>query len=513
MVAVEKNQSNPASSAGRSFSIVTLGCAKNRVDSEGMGVLLHNRGLIQTEEPSDADVVIVNTCGFLGAARQESVDVLGELIGERKAGQFVIAAGCMPALRDYRDDLPRGVDAVLTTREWFRIGDTIGGLFGEEPQPLVAGCDGLTTTFLHAEAGPSAYVKIADGCDHACAFCTIPTIKGGQASKRPLYVLQEVVDLVARGTREIVLVSQDTIRYGFDLETAYTLPDLLDNLVEQVPDMPWLRLLYIYPNRTVTRLIDTIARHDSLVNYLDMPLQHGSPAVLRRMLRPSNMKMVRDLLDYTRSTLPDVALRTTFIVGFPGETEEEFQMLLDFVEEQEFDHVGVFTYSPEPGTVSFTMGDHVPSEVAEERRDRLMELQQSISLRKNEALVGRSFPVLIEAVGESESADGSTEPVSIGRLWRHAPEVDGMVFLPGSHAVGEFLTAQVTEAAHYDLWAEPSSELKRILRPDSLEKRPLIGRFSYADRECVDDMLHADRDICGAIVCLRDRERLVNIQN
>ncbi len=446
------------SSTGRTFSIVTLGCAKNRVDSEGMGVLLHDRGLTQTDQPSDADVVIVNTCGFLGAARQESVDVLGEIIGERKSGQFVIAAGCMPALRDYREDLPTGVDAVLTTREWFRIGDTVGGLFGEAPQPLVAGCDGLTTTFLHAEAGPSAYVKIADGCDHACAFCTIPTIKGGQASKRPLYVLQEIVDLVSRGTSEIVLVSQDTIRYGFDLETAYSLPELLEDLVEQVPNMPWLRLLYIYPNRTVTRLIDTMAKHDSLVNYIDMPLQHASPAVLRRMLRPSNMTMVRDLLDYARSTLPDVALRTTFIVGFPGETEEDFQMLCDFVEEQEFDHVGVFTYSAEPGTVSFTMGEHVPADVAEERRDRLMKLQQSISLQKNETLVGRSFSVLIEAVGESELEDGSTEPISIGRLWRHAPEVDGMVFLPGSLPVGEFVTARVSEAAHYDLWAEPLTD-------------------------------------------------------
>lgn len=437
----------------RSFSVVTLGCAKNRVDSEGMSTLLIDRGYAEREEPADADVVIVNTCGFLGAARAESIDALQELVDSRNPGQFIVAAGCLPALRDYSLDLPEGVDKILTTREWFRIGDTVGSLFGEDPKPQLAGCDGLTTTFTHQHAGPSAYVKIADGCDHACAFCTIPTIKGKQQSKRPLHVIQEIVDLVALGSREIVLVSQDTIRYGADIGMKNGIADLIDMIAEQVPNLPWLRLLYIYPNPIVLKMIDAIARHEMAVDYIDMPLQHAHPETLKRMLRPSNLDLTRRILDHARNSLDEVVLRTTLITGFPGETDEEFEALLDFVEEQEFDHVGVFTYSPEPGTVSFDMGNQVPSEIAEERRNAIMELQQSISLRHNRALEGRTIQVLIESIGEIEDETGATSPVSVGRAYRHAPEVDGLVFVEGEHPVGEFLDATIYAGTEYDLWA------------------------------------------------------------
>ncbi len=445
--------------AERSFNLVTLGCAKNRVDSEGMSTLLLDRGYAEREHSDDADVVIVNTCGFLGAARSESVGVLQELIDQRQPGQYIVAAGCLPALHDYAQDLPAGVDKVLTTREWFRIGDEVGSLFGELPRPQLAGCDGLTTTFTHHHTGPSAYVKIADGCDHACAFCTIPTIKGKQTSKRPLHVLQEIVDLVALGAKEIVLVSQDTIRYGGDLGMKSGIVDLIDMIGEQVPNLPWLRLLYIYPNPIVLKMIDAVARHEMAVNYIDMPLQHAHPAVLKRMLRPANLDLTRRILDHARSTLDDVVLRTTLITGFPGETDEEFEYLLDFVEEQQFDHVGVFTYSPEPGTVAFDMAGPVPQAVAEERRNAIMELQQSISLEHNRALEGTTVRVLVESIGEIEDENGDTSPVSVGRAYRHAPEVDGLVFLDGEHPIGAFVEATVYAGTEYDLWAtvEPVS--------------------------------------------------------
>lgn len=437
----------------RAFHIVTLGCSKNRVDSDGMDTLLRQRGMVPTGAADEADVVIVNTCGFLGAARAESIGAINELVDKRRDGQRLVAAGCLPALGDYRSDLPAGVDHVLTTREWYRIGDVVGGLFGESAQPEEAGCEGMLTTFHRAEAGPSAYVKIADGCDHNCAFCTIPRIKGRQVSKRPLHVIQEIVDLVSRGTKEIVLVAQDTIRYGADLGIEHGLPNLLRSIAEQVPNLPWLRMLYIYPSPLTLRMVDVMAQHEALLPYLDMPLQHADREVLRRMNRPSDPDTTMRLIDHARTSLPGLVMRTTFIVGYPGETDEQFRRLLRFVEEQEFDHVGVFTYSAEAGTRAATLDGAVPPEVAEERRGAIMEAQHHISLRKNRTLVGTTQQVLIEAVGETEDERGRIGPISVGRATRHAPEVDGLVFVPGAQSIGEFVTVRIEEASPYDLWA------------------------------------------------------------
>jgi ribosomal protein S12 methylthiotransferase len=442
----------------RRFNIVTLGCAKNRVDTEGMETILAGRGYEPTADTSNADVVVVNTCGFLGAAREESVVTLSDLIQKRHPGQYIVAAGCMPALLDYKEVLPHGVDRVLTTREWFKIGDVIGSLYGEEPQPVTAGCEGMVTTFTHARhTGPSAYVKIADGCDHACAFCTIPSIKGRQGSKPPIHILQEIVDLVSRGTKEVNLVSQDTIRYGADLGLRHGLPDLMRSIAEQVPDLRWLRLLYIYPSLLNLRMLDTMAEFQSLVNYLDMPLQHADPGVLRLMNRPSDLSMVRRLLDHARHKMPDIAFRTTLIVGFPGETDEAFRNLLKFVETEQFEHVGVFTFSPEAGTKAVTLPDPVDPELADERRGMIMEAQQGIALRRNRQRIGSRIEVLVEAIGEAEDDLGRSEPVSVGRTWRNAPEVDGLVFLTGEHEIGSFVDATVVDAAPYDLWAIPAA--------------------------------------------------------
>ena len=437
----------------RSFHIVTLGCSKNRVDSDGMDTLLRQRGLSATGSTADADVVVVNTCGFLGDARAESVGVIQEVLAQRQPGQKVIAAGCMPALGDYAGAIPSDVDHILTTREWFKIGDVVGGLFGETAQPEVAGCEGMLTSFSRQQAGPSAYVKVADGCDHNCAFCTIPSIKGRQISKRPLHVIQEIVDLVAHGSKEIVLVAQDTIRYGADLGMKNGLPQLLEMIVEQVPNLPWIRLLYIYPTVLTLKMVDVMAQHEALLPYLDMPLQHADRDVLRSMNRPSDPDMTRRLIDHARRQLPDLVMRTTFIVGYPGETEAQFERLLRFVETEELDHVGVFTYSPEDGTPAAMLADRVTPEVAEERRERVMLAQQAISLRKNRAMVGTEIDVLIDGSGEVEDEYGRTEPISVGRGRRHAPEVDGLVFVPGEHEIGSLIRLEIADATPYDLWA------------------------------------------------------------
>jgi ribosomal protein S12 methylthiotransferase len=327
---------------------------------------------------------------------------------------------------------------------------------------------------------------VADGCDHACAFCTIPSIKGRQVSKRPLHVLQEIVDLVGQGTKEIVLVAQDTIRYGADLGIKHGLPGLLTQIVEGVPDLPWLRLLYIYPSPLTLRMVDVMAEHDALVPYLDMPIQHADPTVLRTMNRPSDVAMTRRLIDHARTKMPDVVMRTTLIVGYPGETDQQFQTLLDFVQEQEFDHVGVFTYSPEPGTKAVTLDlPAVPSHVAEVRRNAIMEAQQAISLRKNEALVGKTLQVLIEAVGELEAEDdaGNSEPIAVGRARRHAPEVDGLVFVPGTLPVGALIDLEIAEAAPYDLWAHPpGATAARPAMPEGRRRRVSAARSRGASR-------------------------------
>jgi ribosomal protein S12 methylthiotransferase len=443
------------------FHIVTLGCSKNRVDSEGMGRVLTERGLSASDDPTNAQVLIVNTCGFLAASRAESVGVIRDLLDAKRDDQLVIASGCMPALPARRAELPEGVDAIISTHEWDTIGDVVGNLL-ELPNVQIAGCQGMLTSFRRVEAGPSAYVKIADGCDHNCHFCTIPIIKGRQVSKRPSDVVREISELVAGGTKEAVLVAQDTIRYGADLGIKHGLPQLLEMIVEDVPDLEWLRMLYIYPSPLTLRMVDVMSEHDILLPYLDMPIQHADKEVLRSMGRPSDVEMTRRLVDHARNKMPDVTMRTTFIVGYPGETDEQFMTLMNFVEEMQFDHVGVFTYSHEEGTKSALLPNPVPAEIAEERRSALMELQQGISYQKNLALVGQELQVLVEAIGEIEDGEGNSDPITVGRARRHAPEVDGLVFIPGALPIGEMTSVIIQDASPYDLWAvAPDTHVSR----------------------------------------------------
>jgi len=432
------------------FHLISLGCAKNTVDSESMGNLLLESGYRATEDSTQAAVLIVNTCGFIEPARAESLDVLAELARQKRKGQILIAAGCLT--QRYGEEVTRqvpGIDGVLGTRRWMDIVEVVQSLRrGEYPQPLyhlpdvpTVGSDERGVARV-AIQGASAYLKIADGCRRPCAFCAIPLIKGTAVSRPMESILKEARSLQAQGIKELVLIAQDTTDYGHDLGLSDGLARLLEALVAAAPDIPWVRVMYAYPGYVTDRLIEVMAEKSQVLPYLDMPLQHAHPAVLRRMRRPANMDWVYHTLEKMRAAMPDLALRSTFIVGYPGETETEFQALLDFVEEIRFDHVGTFQFSFEPGTSSEPLGDPVPPEVKQERYERLMQTQQAISLQKNQAFIGRKLDVLVEGQGDG---------VSLGRTYRDAPEIDGLVIVEDEIPTGTLLPVRINGAMAYDL--------------------------------------------------------------
>jgi ribosomal protein S12 methylthiotransferase len=470
-----------------------------------MAELLGIDGYRAVADPAKADVLIVNTCGFIGPARAESVSVLRELAECKKAGQVLIAAGCMSQRYGaaLAGEVP-GLDGIIGTRRWMDIVDLVRRLRAQpHPEPIYhlpephpspesmaqergegPGVRGEVSR--SARQGSSAYLKIADGCRRPCAFCAIPLIKGTAVSRPPEAVVAEAVRLQSQGVRELILIAQDTTDYGHDLGLKDGMADLLDRMVEaldrdgrddplerlqddsagDVPagDVPterlytggveWIRLMYAYPGYVTDRLIEAMARHRQVVPYLDMPLQHGHPMTLRRMRRPANIDWVHRTVGKMRAAMPDLAIRTTFIVGYPGETEEEFQTLLDFAAEMKFDRVGCFTFSFEPGTESAALGDPVPAEVKEERRARLMEQQQRISLERNQVQVGRTLQVLVEGQGDG---------LSLGRSYRDAPEIDGMVIVEGDLPVGEFVPVRISGAMTYDLTGTVEVREARII--------------------------------------------------
>lgn len=432
------------------FHVISLGCAKNTVDSESMAALLQASGYSAASDPARADVLIVNTCGFIGPAKEESLRVLREFSEVKRPGQLLLAAGCLT--QRYGAEViaqAPGVDGVLGTRRWADVVEVVRMLRDggrpkpvyhlPEPGPVVMELPGIPR---RAVQGASAYLKIADGCRRPCAFCAIPLIKGTAVSRAPEAILREAAELDGQGVHEINLIAQDTTDYGWDLGMRDGLAILLEDLLRAAPSIDWFRILYAYPGYVTDRLIDTMAANPRVIPYLDMPLQHAHPDMLRRMRRPANVDWVHRTIEKMRRQLPDLALRTTFLVGYPGETEREFQTLLDFVTEMRFDRLGAFTFSFEPGTTSEPLGDPVPVAVKEQRRDRLMSLQQTISLQKNQALVGRTLQVLIEGQGDG---------LSLGRSYRDAPEIDGMVIVEGAAPIGAMLPVRVTGALMYDL--------------------------------------------------------------
>lgn len=439
----------------KQFYLLSLGCSKNTVDSESMAALLGKAGFAGVEDPDDASVLIVNTCGFIESARQESIGALQELAALKNKNQLLIAAGCMA--QRYGDEVVAwvpGIDGVIGTRRWMDIVPFVRQLRRRKhPDPLYHLPDEATTVGLDekgvirtAVQGTSAYLKISDGCRRPCAFCAIPQIKGAHVSRPVASIVAEAVALQDTGLRELVIIAQDSTDYGHDLGLKNGLSHLLKEITKAAPDIPWIRIMYAYPGYVTDELIETMATTPQVVNYLDIPLQHGHRETLKRMRRPANIEWVYKTVEKLRTAMPDIAIRTTFIVGYPGETDEEFDGLKQFVRALEFDRFGAFTYSYEASTPSATVSWQVPEAVKEARRNALMELQQSISLAKNQAQVGKVLPVLIEGHGDN---------VSVGRTYRDAPEIDGMVFIPGELPLGELVPVRIDGAMVYDLTGQP----------------------------------------------------------
>ncbi len=441
--------------------LVQLGCAKNQVDGEEMlGALAGTEGrTVQfVADKGDADVLIVNTCGFIGPAKEESIAAILDAVKRKERGQVskVIVTGCLAQRygADLAKEIPE-VDAFLGIESAPSVGNVV---FGARPRQInlveqVADKYPLIPqTRLRATATPwTAYLKISEGCDHTCTFCAIPGIRGRHRSKPIERLVAEARQLAASGARELNLVAQDTTAYGMDLYGRLALPELLRALAD-VDGIQWLRLLYCYPTMVRQPLIDALRELPQVIPYIDMPLQHGDDAMLKAMKRGGSVEQYKRLFGRMREALPDLALRTTFLVGFPGETDAQFENLLDFVREMRFDRVGVFTYSAEEDTPAFDLPDAVPARVMRQRRDALMAAQQPLSLANNQKWLGRTLDVLIES---RRGAEGRTD--AVGRSFRDAPEIDGTVMVRGCDAApGTTVPARVTEAEPYDLYAVPA---------------------------------------------------------
>lgn len=461
---IEKPQSDAApapaadpSACKGSYAFVSLGCAKNLVDSERMLGLLQVDGYQLVREPAGADFVVINTCGFIEQARTESLSVIEEMLELKRRGQTrgVIVAGCLAE---------REKERLLETCPEI---DHLLGVFGREQvakvaDRLIAGLDEQRSVFRPApvQALPDrqrlritprhfAYLKISEGCDRLCTFCAIPKMRGKHASKPIEEVVAEARELAADGVRELIVVAQDTTYYGLDLYGEPRLIELLRQL-DQVEGIDWIRLLYLYPMYISDELLATIAGSQRIIPYLDMPLQHINNTMLKRMQRRVTREQTEDLIARMRDAIPELVLRTTFITGFPGETEEQFAELVDFVERVQFERMGVFTYSFEPDTPAARLPDHLPDEVKEERRERLMAVQQPLAFRRQEAEVGRQRDVLLDAPVPDQ------EDVWMGRTFADAPDIDGVVYVTGAGLrAGQIVPCEIVAARGYDLIAAP----------------------------------------------------------
>jgi ribosomal protein S12 methylthiotransferase len=455
----------PVAGAKGTYAFVSLGCPKNLIDSEKMLGTLALDGYVLVSEPDGADFVVVNTCGFIDSSRAESKAVINEMLDlkRQKRTRGVIVAGCLPERlggAKLKEEMPEidGIVGVFARDQITKVADRIFGSSEEQrivfrPAPLKALDDSAR---LRITPRHFAYLKISEGCDRTCTFCSIPKMRGKHASKPIESVIAEARELAADGARELNIVAQDTTYYGTDLYGQVRLVDLLREL-EHVEGVDWIRLLYLYPINFTDELIDQIAGSGKIIPYLDMPLQHVNDAVLKRMQRRVNRAQTIELVQKLRERIPNVVLRTTFIVGFPGETEQQFEELCDFVDQTRFERMGVFTYSLEPGTPAVKLDGHLPEEEKNARRDRLMGLQQEIAFEYGDSLVGYELDVLID-----EKVDDETW---VGRSFADAPEIDGSVFVKGTDlATGTFVPVQIEARQDYDLVGsavpveEPASE-------------------------------------------------------
>ncbi|MBI1790711.1 MAG: 30S ribosomal protein S12 methylthiotransferase RimO [Acidobacteria bacterium] len=448
---------------------VSLGCPKNLVDSEVMMGELVSRGHQLTHRPDEADVLVVNTCSFIDPAKKESIDTILEMAEYKKVGraQKLIVAGCLVARYrgDIQKDLPE-VDAVIGVNELQRIADVCEGV-AEPANPFEPYLYHDLTPRVLSTPRHYAYVKIAEGCDHPCTFCVIPQYRGAFRSRRFESVVSEAARLFRQGVREINLIGQDTTCFGEDLGLQDGLAVLLARLARiETPHEKWIRFLYAYPNKVTQRLLDTLAGHEALVKYIDMPLQHSSAGVLRRMKRGASGEIFLKLIERIRRTIPGVAIRTSMIVGFPGETERDFDTLCQFVQEARFDRLGVFSYSDEDTSASFGLDGKVDGRTIYNRRRRLLAIQRRISRTRNRALVGQETQVLVEGISKE------TGLLWEGRLPSQAPEIDGVTLINDYEGAppqpGQIRRLRITEAHDYDLVgtllqaAEPADRLVNI---------------------------------------------------
>ena len=429
---------------------ISLGCDKNLVDSEMMMGLLHDRGYEFTDNEEEADIIVINTCGFINDAKEESINTILEMAKYKENNlKALIVAGCL--VERYKNEilqeLPE-IDAIVGTTAFDKICDVVDDVLADKKHNELESINKVCRPDVKriiTTGGYYSYLKIAEGCDKHCTYCSIPMIRGAYRSVPMDELVKEAEYLADNGVKELIIVAQEITVYGKDLYGEKKLPELLHRLCK-IPGIQWIRLLYCYPEEITDELIETIRTEKKICHYIDMPIQHASDKILKAMGRRTNNAELRNIISKLRKEIPDICLRTTLITGFPGETEEDHQILLDFIDEMEFDRLGVFTYSPEEDTKAASLDNQVDEEVKLCREDEIMELQQEISMDKSERLVGKEIEVIIEG-------KASDEDVYVGRSYMDAPSVDGYVFINSEEELmsGDFAKVRIVKAMEYDL--------------------------------------------------------------
>ena len=433
---------------------ISLGCDKNLVDTEMMLGLLNRDGYQFTDDEYDADIIVINTCCFINDAKEESVNTILEMAELKKEGKCkaLIVTGCMAQRykQEILDEIPE-VDGILGTSTYDEISNVLKKILEGQKESCFHDLNALPEVDVNrvvTTGGYYAFLKIAEGCDKHCTYCIIPSLRGSYRSVPMERLVKEAEYLASQGVKELILVAQETTLYGVDLYGKKSLPELLKKLCA-VSGIQWIRIQYCYPEEITQELIDTIKSEEKICHYLDIPIQHASDSILKRMGRRTNQQQLRDMIGTLREQIPDIALRTTLISGFPGETEEDHEILMEFVDEMEFERLGVFAYSQEEDTPAASFPDQVEQEEKEDRRDEIMELQQEIAFEKSEAMIGRTLEVMIEGKVADENA-------YVGRTYMDAPNVDGLIFINTDIDLmsGDFVRVKVTGALEYDLIGE-----------------------------------------------------------
>lgn len=443
----------------KNVSIVTLGCSKNEIDSDLMSSILKNKNYIITNNLEDADIIIVNTCSFILDAKEESIETIFEMSQYKKEGncKYLILAGCLA--ERYSKELLEEIEEIDGIIGTGNIGDIVNIIEKlENGQQKIKKVGNIDENYLEEISRnsfePTEYVKISEGCDNYCSYCIIPQLRGKYRSRPIENIINEVKYLAENGVREIILIGQNTSDYGIDLYGEYSLAKLLDKL-NQIENLEWIRLLYLYPDNFTDELINSIKRNEKVVKYVDIPLQHINNEILKKMNRKTSREDIEDLIQKLRSEIPEIIIRTTFIVGFPGEEEKHFKELYNFVQKVKFDKLGVFTYSKEEGTPAYNFSNQVKKNIKEERRNKLMELQQSISYNLNKNKVNNTYLALVE--------DIQGEKIYIGRSYMDAPDIDGLIYIKSNKKLipGEFVNVKIIDSLEYDLIGEINSEFSK----------------------------------------------------